>query len=94
MPKPAAKGSWIRSQPRDLPFDELQKRAKQAGIGAISRTYATKIRSSMPTPANHSNSHAASSPADTWGAQFLKCVRVIGTERARRMLDLFENGGA
>lgn len=100
---PAKKGNWIRSQPRDLPFKELEKRAKSDGIGTISQAYVQKVRSSMPKPRNsHSNGRdhhepltplSNSSDGDpTYGAQFLKIVRVIGTERARKMLEIYENG--
>lgn len=94
MPKPAAKGDWIRSQPRDLPFEELQKRAKTAGHGLLSRTYANKVRSEMPAPNGHSNGHtdASADTGDTAGQQFLKLLRVIGTRQARKLLDVFENG--
>lgn len=94
MAKNADKGDWIRSQPRDLSFDELSKRAKAAGHGTLSRSYVTKLRSEMQKPNGHSNGreHSDDTAGDTTGQQFLKLVRIIGTQRARKMLDVYENG--
>lgn len=92
MSRTADKGDWIRSQPRDLPFDELQKRAKAAGHGELSRSYVSRVRSEMPK-ANNGHSILRDDDADdTAGQQFLKAVRIIGTQRARKMLDVYENG--
>lgn len=45
MPKTSHKADFIRSQPRDLSVKDLQRAAKKAGVGAVSKNYIWKVRS-------------------------------------------------
>lgn len=61
MSRPALKADFIRSQPRDMPLRELNRRSKRAGFGPVGSSYASKVRSTMPrtpAPAPKTNGHA------------------------------------
>lgn len=122
----STKGEWIRAHLKEhgaaVPYVDIAKAAKAAGLGELSKSYVSTVRVKfqkklkaahkktiveprLPQPraaalhalsgAGQTNGkHGATEEGTSGGAQFLKALRVIGSERGRKLLEIFENGGA
>lgn len=106
MSRPAIKGDFVRSLPKDITYEDAVKRVKEAGLGTLHRSYFASARTgrharSKVRTNGHSNGngHATTTPSApppptlpvlTSEQQFRKLVIAIGTERARKLLRDFD----